>query len=82
MSSPFAVATLRGVFTAVITFISVALTAYQTQTVPHNWSDAIVSGGVAAMAVLLARVGLEGSYDQSRAVSTPPAVTPGDVGGH
>jgi hypothetical protein len=88
MNSPLTAALVRALITAVFTFGAVTLSTYQASlrvledgSVIHgSWELALISGGSAAMSILLARVGGEGLYDQNRDNANPPAVEPSDVG--
>jgi len=87
-TSPIAASVIRALLTAVVTFGATALSTYQATlrvlddgTVLHgSWEVALVAGGSAAFATLVARVGGEGLFDQARDSGQPPAVNAGDVG--
>jgi hypothetical protein len=81
MNNPMTAAAVRALLGGVLSFGAVTLTTYQGQGFPHNWNDAFVAGGVAALTYLLTRGGFEGIYDQNRDNANPPAVAASDVGG-
>ncbi len=54
----------RALLLAGLTGVLSTLTAYQQG---QTWNDAIIAGVVVAITAIIARLGLEGGYDQHRA---------------
>lgn len=59
---PIFVAFIRGIIGAVLVGGLTLLTTYQVTGV---WSDSLLSGGIAALGILITRFGIEGTIDQT-----------------
>ncbi len=83
-SSPFGASILRGLLAASVTF---GVTIFATvQSAPlltgggRDWETSAIAAGAASFAVLLTRIGGEGSFDQVRDSTKPASTVPSDVG--
>lgn len=62
-NTPYQVAIIRALFSAVVVGLLVGLQQLQTGS---SMRDAVIAGGIAALGILATRAGIEGTIDTAR----------------